>query len=284
MGQSKLITVYCKNTQQYYDVPRGLTLKEIFDRLQLSLPYRCLACVVNYKLEDLGYTVYKPKDLEFVDTSSPTGMRCYVRTLSMVLSKAIHELYPHADLRIEHPISKGYYCGVQTRDGEQLTLTSEMIRALKAKMQEIIDADEEIVVEEKQMEKVMELFADRPDGERRLFQTLSNPYIRYFRMGDYIDYYTDVLTPSTGYLKIFDLEPYFDGMLLRIPNRHHPDCLEEAVPQDKMFEIFSEYIGWNRLLGISNIGELNALCRTPKAFEMIKLAEALHEKKVGIIA
>ncbi len=284
MGQSKLITVFCRNNGQYYDVPRGLTLKEIYDRIQLSLPYTCLACVVNYKLEDLGYTVYKPKDLEFVDASSATGMRCYVRTLSMVLARAIHDLYPTADLRIEHPISKGYYCVIQWPHGEDRTLTSTMIAALKARMQEIVDANEEIVVEEKQMDKVIELFENRLDGEQRLFKTLSNPYIRYFRMGDYIDYYADALAPSTGYLNIFDLEPYFDGMLLRIPNRRHPDCLEDAIPQDKMFEIFSEYVGWNRLLGVSNIGELNALCRTPRAFEMIKLAEALHEKKVSIIA
>ena len=284
MAQSKLITVYCKNTGQYYDVPRGLSLMEIYKRIGISLEYPCLACIVNYKLEDLGYTVYKPKDLEFVDASCATGMRCYVRTLSMVLSRAIKEMFPCADLRIEHPISKGYYCVIQWPKGEEQTLTTAIVAELKARMQAIIDADEEIVVEEKQAEQVMELFCKRPDGEKALFRTLGTPYVRYFRMGDYIDYYTDVLAPSTGYLNIFDLEPYFDGMLLRIPNRHHPDSLEEAVPQDKMFGIFSEYVGWNRLLGISNIGELNALCRTPRAFEMIKLAEALHEKKVGIIA
>lgn len=284
MGQSKLITVFCRNTQQYYDVPRGLTLRDIYDRLKIQMPYPCMACVVNYKLEDLDYTVYKPKDLEFVDASCATGMRCYVRTLSMVLSRAVHELFPQADLRIEHPISKGYYCVIQWPKGQEQTLTRQMVTDLKARMQQIIDANEDIMVEEKQASQVMQLFGERPDGAKTLFKTLSNPYIRYYRMGDYIDYYTDVLAPSTGYLSIFDLEPYFDGMLLRIPNRRHPDCLEEAVPQDKMFEIFSEYVGWNKLLGISNIGELNALCRTPRAFEMIKLAEALHEKKVGIIA
>ena len=284
MGQSRLITVFCKNTGKYYDIPRGLTLREIYDRLSIHLPYDCLAGVVNYKLEDMGYVVFKPKNIEFVDASCATGMRCYVRTLSMVLSRAIHDLYPRADLRIEHPISKGYYCVIQWPKGEERALTSDMVKGLRTRMQEIVDANEEIVVEEKQAEQVMELFGGRTDGERALFMTLGNPYIRYFRMGDYIDYYTDVLAPSTGYLNIFDLEPYFDGMLLRIPNRQHPDCLEEAIPQDKMFGIFSEYVGWNKLLGISNIGELNALCRTPRAYEMIKLAEALHEKKVGIIA
>ena len=284
MAKENLITVFCKNNGQYYDIPRGSSLKEIYDRIGIHLPYPCLACLVNYKLEDLGYTVYKPKNLEFLDASCATGMRCYTRTLSMVLSRAVHELYPEADLRIEHPISKGYYCIIRWPKGQEQTITSSMVAALKERMQQIIDADEEIQVMEQQTEKVMELFRDRKDGESALFKTLGNPYLRYFKMGDYIDYYTDVLMPSTGYLNIFDLEPYFDGMLLRIPNRRHPDCLEDAVPQDKMFGIFSEYVGWNHLLGISNVGELNALCRTPRVADMIKLAEALHEKKVTTIA
>ena len=125
MGQSKLITVFCRNTQQYYDVPRGLTLRDIYDRLKIQMPYPCLACIVNYKLEDLDYTVYKPKDLEFVDASCATGMRCYVRTLSIVLSRAVHELFPQADLRIEHPISKGYYCVIQWPKGQEQALTRE---------------------------------------------------------------------------------------------------------------------------------------------------------------
>lgn len=278
------VTIYCTNDQKYYDVPRGSSLLEIYQLIGLQLPYQVVAGRVNYKLEDLGYFVYKPKNIEFIDAGCADGMRCYVRTLSMVLSAAIHDLFPRAELRIEHPISKGYYCILKWPEGEERTLTSGMIADLKARMHTIIGEDRPIVVEEKQTEQVMELFRNRPDGEEALFRTLGNPYTRYFRMGDYIDYYTDVLMPSTGYLNIFDLEPYFDGMLLRIPNRTHPDCLEDTMVQDKMFGIFSEYVGWNHLLGISNVGELNAVCKTPKTFEMIKLAEALHEKKVGQIA
>ena len=151
-------------------------------------------------------------------------------------------------------------------------------------MQEMIDADIPVVAEEIRIQEATELFKERTDGIESLFKTLGNPYVRYFKMGDYIDYYTDVLLPSTGYLNIFALEPYFDGMLLRIPARRQPDHLEEEVMQDKMFGIFSEYVGWNRLLNISNVGELNTVCKTKSTFNMIKLAEALHEKKVTQIA
>ena len=278
-----LIPVYCTNTGEYYNVPRGSNLLEIYKSIGLKLKYPVVAAMVNYKLEDLGYYVYKPKNVEFVDCSSSAGMRCYVRTLSMVLSAAIHELIPCGDLRIEHPISKGYYCKVLCND-EEMPITEQQVSQIKARMQEIISADMPIIAEEKQMQDVMKLFENRSDGVTGLFKTFGAPYMRYFRMGDYIDYYTDVLMPSTGYLNIFDLEPYFDGMLLRIPNRVQPDRLEDTIHQDKMFGIFSEYVGWNHLLKMSNVGQLNTICKSKSAFDMIKLAEALHEKKVTQIA
>ena len=281
---SNMIQIYCINTEQHYSVPRGSNLLEIYNMIGLQLPYRAVAARVNYRLEDLNYYVYKPKNIEFVDISCAAGMRCYVRTLSMVLAAAIRKNYPEADLRIEHPISKGYYCRLQWSDGEDRLLTSDMVRQIQTTMQEMIDADIPVVAEEIRIQEATELFKERTDGIESLFKTLGNPYVRYFKMGDYIDYYTDVLLPSTGYLNIFALEPYFDGMLLRIPARRQPDHLEEEVMQDKMFGIFSEYVGWNRLLNISNVGELNTVCKTKSTFNMIKLAEALHEKKVTQIA
>ena len=287
------ITVYCKNTRTYHEVPRGISLIELKDRIGLEMQYPIIAAHVNYKVESLDFLLYKPKDVEFLDASSPSGMRCYVRTLNMVLACAISELYPRADLRIEHPISKGYYCTLQWRmpkqgdlnaEAGQPQLTPEMVEAIKNRMQEIIKEDRRIFEEEKQTKEVIKMFAARSDGESTIFETLGNPYCRYFRMGDYIDYYTSSTMPSTGYINIFDLEPYHDGMLLRIPNRDNPDRLEDKLVQDHMFQIFSEFSAWNKLLHINNVSEFNVACKNNRSFEMIKLAEALHEKKVAQIA
>ena len=128
------------------------------------------------------------------------------------------------------------------------------------------------------------MFSTRVDGESTIFETLGNPYCRYFRMGDFIDYYTNTLMPSSGYINVFDLEPYFDGMLLRIPNRSNPTVLEDKIPQDKMFSIFSEYNSWNKLLNINNVSDFNVACKGNRSFMMIKLAEALHEKKIAQMA
>ncbi len=287
------ITVYCKNTHSYHEVPRGISLIELRDMLHIKLKYPIIAAHVNYKEENLDFLLYKPKDVEFLDASSASGMRCYVRTLSMVLACAINELYPRADLRIEHPISKGYYCTLQWRkpkDGELASdsvnpkLTPEMIESIKHRMMQIIKEDRKIYEEEKRTKDVIQMFSSRVDGESTIFETLGNPYCRYFRMGDFIDYYTNTLMPSSGYINVFDLEPYFDGMLLRIPNRTNPTVLEDKISQDKMFSIFSEYNSWNKLLNINNVSDFNVACKGNRSFMMIKLAEALHEKKIAQMA
>ncbi len=287
------ITVYCKNTRTYHEVPRGISLIELKDRIGVQLKYPIIAAHVNYKVECLDFLLYKPKDVEFLDASSPSGMRCYVRTLNMILACAISELYPRADLRIEHPISKGYYCTLQWKSPKpddlnaemgEPQLTPEMIEAIKNRMWQIVKENRRIQEEEKQTKEVIKMFGARADGESTIFETLGNPYCRYFRMGDYIDYYTSSTMPSTGYVNIFDLEPYHDGMLLRIPNRDNPDCLEDKLVQDNMFQIFSEFSSWNKLLHINNVSDFNVACKNNRSFEMIKLAEALHEKKVAQIA
>lgn len=287
------ITVYCKNTHSYHEVPRGISLIELKDLLGIQLPYPIIAAHVNYKVENLDFRLYKPKDIEFLDASTPSGMRAYVRTLGMVLGAAINELYPRTDLRVEHPISKGYYCTLQwhvdkntepEEEKEPPVLTKEMIAAIKQRMLQIIAEDRPIYEEEKQTKEVIKLFASRYNNETSIFEALGNPYCRYFRMGDYIDYYTNVLLPSSGYITLFDIVPYQDGLLMRIPNRQNPTVLEDEVSQDKMFSIFREYNRWNKLLRINNVSDFNIACKQNKSFELIKLAEALHEKKIAQIA
>jgi len=287
------ITIYCKNTHTYHEVPRGISLIELKDLLGFKLQYPIIAAHVNYKVENLNFLLYKPKDVEFLDASTPSGMRAYVRTLNMVLACAINELFPRIDLRIEHPISKGYYCTLQwhtnkneEEDTEQgaPNVTPEMVEAIKQRMQQIIAEDRPIFEEEKQTKEVIKMFAARYNNEGSIFEALGNPYCRYFRMGDYIDYYTNVLLPSSGYINVFDLEPYQDGMLLRIPKRDNPTELEESIPQEKMFSIFQEFNRWNKLLHINNVTDFNVACKNKKSFQMIRLAEALHEKKVAQIA
>ena len=279
-----LVTIYCKNNRQFVQIPCGTSLQALYEQLNLTLPFPVIAARVNYKVQSLNFLIYKPKDIEFIDASSESGRRCYIRTLSMVMACAVRELWEDCDLRIEHPISKGFYCTIRESREVAKVITPELIAKLKNRMQQIIAENRPIITEEKQTKEVIRLFGDRKDGETTLFETLGNPYCRYYRMGDYIDYYTGALMPSTGYIHLFDLEMYHGNILLRIPCRKNPNKLEDCCVQDKRFGIFKEYIGWNKLLHISNVGEFNKACKNQKSFEMIKLSEALHEKKVAQIA
>ena len=281
-----LVTIYCKNNKQFIQIPCGTSIKDLYEQLrpELDIHYPIIAARVNYKVQSLNFLIYKPKDIEFIDATSESGARCYVRTLSMVMACAVRELWPDCDLRIEHPISRGYYCTIRKSRDVAMSITPEVVAQLKERMLAIIAEDRPIVTEERQTKEVIRLFGERNEGNVTLFETLGNPYCRYYRMGDYIDYYTGALMPSTAYITLFDVELYQGNILLRIPCRRTPDRLEEKCVQDKRFAIFKEYVGWNKLLHISNVGEFNQACKNQRSFEMIQLSEALHEKKVAMIA
>ncbi len=278
-----LVTIYCKNTKSYHDIPLGTSLIEVYNLLKINLKFQVVAARVNYKVEDLNFLIYKPKDIEFIDMSIQSGMRVYIRTLSMILSKAVEDVFPELSLRIEHPISRGYYCKLE---GLNTPITEEVIAKIKARVAEIGASAEKILCEEKQTKVVNAMFAERKHHSDKvsLLETLGTPYCRFYRIGEYIDYYNGVLLPSTDYLGLYDLIPYYDGMLLRVPNRHNPFELEPLEMQPKMFDIFKEYVGWNKIMNLNNVGEFNQSCRNNETFNLIKVSEALHEKKVAGIA
>ena len=279
----KHVTIYCKNTKSYHIYPLGTSVIEIYRDLKIELKYPVMAARVNYKVEDLNFLIYKPKDIEFIDLSTPSGMRVYVRSLSMVMSKAVSELFPQATLRIEHPISKGYYCKL---DNLGQPVTREIIAQIKERVNLIISQGKRIICEEKQTKEVKELFVNHVHQQDKiaLFETLGNPYFRFFRIDDFIDYYNGVLLPSTDYLNIYDLVEYYDGLLIMVPSRDNPVELEEVILLPKMYDIFKEYVGWNKILNLTNVADFNVACRNNQSFNLIKVSEALHEKKVASIA
>ncbi len=280
---NKTVTIYCKNTKSYHDYPLGISLTEILEDLKIELKFQIVAARVNYKVEDLNFLIYKPKDVEFIDLSSPSGMRVYVRSLSMVLAMAVSELFPETVLRIEHPISKGYYCRLENLNQP---ITEDIVKMIKDRVDLIISQGKKIICEEKQTSEVKDLFVNQKNQKEKsaLFETLGNPYFRFFRIDEFVDYYNGVLLPSTDFLKLYDLVIYYDGLLLRIPDRDNPVVLEEMVYLPKMFDIFKEYVGWNKIMNLNNVGEFNIACQNNQSFNLIKISEALHEKKVASIA
>ena len=245
------------------------------------MPYGPVSAKVNNKVESLDFRVYYNKDIEFLDITSASGMRTYVRSLCFVLVKAVEELYPEGSISLEHPVSKGYYCDLHL----DRTIGLDDVKRIKQKMQEIIDADIPFLRTECHTEDIVRLFRQRGMLDKaKLLETSGQLYSHYYRLGDTVDYYYGSLVPSTGYIHLFDIVKYYDGLLLRIPNRQNPTKLEEVIKQEKMLDVFQEYQRWNRIMGISTVGDFNIACKEGYATDLINVSEALQEKKIANIA
>jgi len=275
------VQIFCKNNNNYKEFPIGSSLLEIYYGFDLHFPYQVVSAKVNNRSEGLNFRVYNNKDVEFLDIRDLSGMRTYVRTLCFILYKATNELFPESQLYVEHPISKGYYCNLNL----ERSITLEDVAKIKARMQEIIDENIPFHRIECQTSEAVRIFKEHGmDDKARLLETSGTLYTYYYTLGDTIDYYYGNLLPSTGYVKLFDIIKYYDGLLLRIPNRENPNVLEDVVKQEKMLDVFKEYLHWEHIMGFRTVGDFNLLCKTGHATDLIKVAEALQEKKIAQIA
>lgn len=276
-----MLQIYCKNNNSTREFPEGSSLLDIYNGFNLAMPYGPVSAKVNNKVESLDFRVYYNKDIEFLDITSSSGMRTYVRSLFFILVKAVEELYPQGSISLEHPISKGYFCKLHI----DRTIGLDDVQRIKQKMQEIIAADIPYTRTESHTEEVVRLFEKRGMMDKaRLLDTYGQLYSYYYQLGDTVDCYYSSLVPSTGYIRLFDIVKYYDGLLLRIPSRENPAKLEEVVKQEKMLEVFQEYHRWNQILGISTVGDLNVACNHGHATDLINVSEALQEKKIAQIA
>lgn len=276
-----MLQIYCKNNNSAREFPGGSSLLDIYNGFNLAMPYGPVSVKVNNKVESLDFRVYYNKDIEFLDITNSSGMRTYVRSLFFILVKAVEELYPQGSISLEHPISKGYFCKLHI----DRTIGLDDVQRIKQKMQEIIAADIPYTRTESHTEEVVRLFEKRGMMDKaRLLDTYGQLYSYYYQLGDTVDCYYSSLVPSTGYIRLFDIVKYYDGLLLRIPSRENPTKLEEVVKQEKMLEVFQEYHRWNQILGISTVGDLNVACNHGHATDLINVSEALQEKKIAQIA
>lgn len=277
----KTIRVFCKNTGTYELFPMGTTAMEVYHKMAEDVLPNAIAARVNNKAVNLNYEIYNPKQIEFIDIRSNSGMRAYVRTLTFLLSAAVSELYPGSKFRLEHPVSKGYYCEIDL--GRALKL--EDLTALKQRMNEFIKANNPIEYIEDETKTIIEMFRERGRQDIvDLLTTRSSLYSGYSKMGWHIDYYYGALATTSGFITLFDLIPYFDGFLLQIPDRNDPTRLEGMVLQNKMLGVFSEYLNWNRIMNLSNVGDLNKACLKGESTNLINISESLQEKKMAQIA
>ena len=277
----KTIQIYCRNNNKVIEVPIGASLEEAYKESGLQMTHGPINAHVNNKVEGMHFRLYKQKEVEFLDITSPSGMRAYTRSLFFVLCKAVHDLYEKCKVAIDIPVSNGYY--VNLNIGHEVTI--EDAGRIRRRMQEIIDAALPIHRHETTTEEAIRIFDEKHNRSKvKLLKSIGRLFTTYYDIDGYIDYYYGSLLTNTSQLYLFGLEKYYDGLLLRLPSSQHPDELGEMTHQDKMFSIFKEHHQWQDIIGLRTVGDLNEAILNGHSSHLIQVSEALQEKKIGKIA
>ena len=280
-----MLQIRCKNNNVTKSFPEGTSLLDVYQEFadEIHLPYPVVSAKVNNTSQGLKFRLYQNRDVEFLDAREGSGHRVYVRSLCFLLYKATQDVFPGSKLFIEHSLSRGYYCNF--KKGTRSHVTDEDVAQIKARMQEIVDLDMPFRRTEATTEEAIRVFTERGFQDKvKLLETSGQIYSDYYMLGDTVDYYYGPLVPSAGYLKVWDLERFEDGLLLRVPDWNNPSQVAEKVAQPKTFGMFAEKTRWDIIMRLSNAGDVNKAIMRGYASELIQVSEALQEKKIVKIA
>ena len=280
-----MLQIRCKNNIVAKSFPEGTSLLDVYQEFadEIHLPYPVVSAKVNNTSQGLKFRLYQNRDVEFLDAREGSGHRVYVRSLCFLLYKATQDVFPGSKLFIEHSLSRGYYCNF--KKGTRSQVTDKDVAQIKTRMQEIVDLDMPFRRTEATTEEAIRVFTERGFSDKvKLLETSGQIYSDYYMLGDTVDYYYGPLVPSAGYLKVWDLERFEDGLLLRVPDWNNPSQVAEKVAQPKTFGMFAEKTRWDIIMRLSNAGDVNKAIMRGYASELIQVSEALQEKKIVQIA
>lgn len=280
-----MVNIFCINTQTSCTFAEGTTLLDMLPSFfpEGALKYPIIAAKVNNVCQGLKYRAFNSRQVEFLDYTSYAGRSVYCSSLCFLLCKAAKDLYPDSSIVLRRPVSKGYFCALDKGDGTAMVQAD--VDAITSRMEELVNADLPFRRHEVRNQEAIELFSSLGYEDKvSLLETSGDVYVNYYTLENTPDYYYEALVPGTGYLKVWNLSLYHDGMLLRVPDRHKPEVLAPFVEQPKTFDVFREHLRWNSIMGLDNVGDVNKACRRGEASDLIKIAEALQEKKIVQIA
>lgn len=275
------VQVYIKNLDMSVEVEGGIDLEEISEQLKDKLGFKPLLAQVNNKNEGLYYQVYRPKNIEFLEINTTAGRRVYMHSLCMMLYYAITKAFSGATMRVEHSISNGMLISIKGVEP-----TPDNAKVLESAMRKLVKKDIPFVYHVAPKEKAIERFEEQGLGSKvLLLKTIDNIQQGYYTLEDVADSYYGCLAPRTGMLSVFALTAYNEeGFLLRGFDPKNPDTVPPVVEQPMMEKAFKDHVKFNRIVGVSNIGELNNVVLHGKPSDIINVGETLHNNRLSAIS
>jgi uridine kinase len=276
------IDIYCVNTNTKKTYPLGITLMEIKDDFGVKLENPIIGALVNNKVKELSFVFVKTKKVEFIDYSHPDGMRLYVRSLFFILYVAVRQVFPKVKLKMMHGISRGYYCELA---GLDRPIAESDIFAIKSEMQQLVEKNIPFKKVGLPNEEAVEICRNQNLlFKAQLLEQQGALFSYLYFLDENANYFYGYMVPSTSYLEVFDLVAYYEGLLLRIPDPEKFSEVQPYVKLDKLFGVFQEHKDWAEILNVANLASLNESTMKGQSGDIIKISEALHEKKVAEIA
>lgn len=263
------------------EYPDGITYEEIADAYQDRYENTIALVLEDGKIRELIKTVHKDCTLSFLTLKDSIGHKAYVRTAVMVLLRAAADVIPEANIKVEFAIGPGYYCDVRM----EKKLTEDMVKQIRARMQELVDEKIPITKKTYSIDEAREIFKkQKMEDKGKLFRYKRSSFANVYCLDGYYDYYYGFMLPDTGYVKYFDLMLYEKGLLLLLPGMDAPCMLEVFGPREKLFRTLRTASHWGEMMNIDSVGDLNDTICAGEMNDMILVQEALLERRIGEIA
>jgi len=282
---TRKIEIYCSNISEYVELERGTTLLEAASMLGTRIGISPICALVNNKTENLDFPVYGPKQVEYLDRRARAGRDVYFRSLCMMTYKVVTDLLPGAHLRIEMSIAKGHYCRLYDKEGKILKVDQNLCDGILSGLRALTAADLPFERHEILTKDVIEIFRRQGLLEKvTLLETVNDLYTTYYLLDGLADSYYGPLAPSTSFIDVYDVVSSREGFLLMPPDPDDDSRAQEPKPQPKLYKAFTDYLDFNRIIGVSNVGELNRAIAERRTADLINVAEAMHDKLLGRIS
>ncbi|WP_097026549.1 nucleoside kinase [Clostridium peptidivorans] len=262
-------------------VEEGTDIKSVVDKYLSDIKLPAILGKINYQTYELSNPIKESGTLQVIDITSSIGLKAYIRTLQFILIKAVLDIFPKAKISIEHSLSKGIYGEIE----KEIPLNEEEIIKIKDKMEELIKLDiviNKVTVKKEEAIKIFNSYG--MDDKIRLLKHVNLEKVSLYELDGRYDYFYGQMAPSTGVIQIFDLIYYKPGLLLRYPTEENPFKIPELIEHKKLAKIFKETEEWGRILDVADVGSLNNKVESGEMIDIIRVAEALHEKKAAYIA
>ena len=254
--------------------------EKVIEVLKEECTSNTIACICNNEIKSLNHEIKMDSKIELLDISNADGMRIYIRGLLYVMSKAFEELYPRAEVGVEYQLSNSMFCTIKN-----MKITDELLEEVHKKMQEIVDKNIPIIKKQFTKQEAEEIYknVDTVKGRLQLENKSKKKFSLYY-CEDYFNYFYGVMPISTGYMKIYEIQKYSNGFLIRYPSKKDITKVPDFIDNKKLLQALEDYGKIHKALNIETLTKLNKAIRDGKAKDIVMLDEALHEKKISRIA